>query len=77
MKIFKTALRSRLAIRFVSAMMAVKLNTPEEGEFDPVPFIHSCWNKKVRRIGGDGKRKRKPEQHQQLSDSETESCEVN
>ena len=49
MKRFKTALRSRLAIRFVSAMMAVKLNTPEEGEFDPVPFIHSWWNKKVRR----------------------------
>jgi hypothetical protein len=40
-------------------MMAVKLNTAEEGQFNPDPFVKSWWEKKQRRIGGDGERKRK------------------
>ena len=38
-KEIKKALLSRLAIRVVSSIIAVKLNTPEDREFDPVPFI--------------------------------------
>ena len=57
MKRFKTALRSKMKIPFISAMMAVKLNTAEEGEFNPEPFVKSWWAKKQRRLGGDGIKK--------------------
>lgn len=74
MKRFKTALRSRLGIRFVSSMMAVKLNTADEEDFDPRPFVESWWEKKARRMGGDGNKKRKaPEQQEELTSENDES----
>ena len=39
-------------------MMAVKLNTADEEDFDPRPFVESGWEKKARRMGGDGNKKR-------------------
>jgi hypothetical protein len=71
MKRFKTALRSRLQIPFVSAMMSVKLNTPEEGEFDASANVLSWWNEKARRVcGGDRKRKALEVQSDPASDDE-------
>ena len=50
LKRFKSELRNRLKLKFVSDMMSVKLNTVPFKEVDTTPFVESWFNKKARRL---------------------------
>jgi hypothetical protein len=69
LKRFKTHLRNRLGLKFVSDMINVKLNTQDFRTIDTTPFVQSWFDKKTRRVNAKATGERRNDPSQPIEDN--------